>query len=136
VNTASRCGYTPQLKELQELHAKYGSKGLMVIGVPSNDFNQEDLSGGELAKFCKFNYGVEFTMLEKTSVKGANKHPLYQYLVQKSNSPNDEVSWNFEKFLVDKSGAVLGRYKSGTKPQDPQLISQIESTIGQKGQSK
>jgi glutathione peroxidase len=132
VNTASKCGYTPQLKALQTLHTKYKDQGLKVIGAPSNDFNQETLGEKELVEFCKFNYGVEFTMLEKLHVNGPKRHALYQYLIDQTKEQGD-ISWNFEKFLVGKDGKVIARYKSGVSPDDPKLVASIESALKASG---
>ncbi len=127
VNTASQCGYTPQFEGLEALHKKFQSRGLTVLGVPSNDFNQEPKKGEEIAKFCKLNYGVTFTMLSKLHVNGDKRHKLYQYLIDSSKNPKDPIKWNFEKFLVGKDGRVLGRYLSSVKPKD--LEKTIESAL-------
>ncbi|MCJ8276392.1 MAG: glutathione peroxidase [Bdellovibrionales bacterium] len=129
VNTASRCGYTPQLKGLQALQDKYGKQGLEVIGFPSNDFRQEDMDGQKLKKFCKMNYGVNFTMMRRSSVNGPERNDVYKYLVGNSSNPKEDVSWNFEKFLVDKSGKVVGRYKSNIKPSGKELVAAIEKAL-------
>jgi glutathione peroxidase len=129
VNTASRCGYTPQFSGLQKVHEKYQSKGFEVIGFPTNDFKQEDMEGEKIAEFCSLNYGVKFTMLKKGHVNGPKRHPLYKYLISKSSTPGEDVSWNFEKFLVDKYGNIVARFKSGVGPESPKLIKSIEKVL-------
>lgn len=114
VNTASSCGYTPQLSDLEKLYKKYKSEGLIILGFPSNDFNQEGLSGVEIKKFCKLNYGVTFPLFKKTSVTGDNKNSVYNYLL--SQLDNQRVGWNFEKILVSKEGKVLKKFKSAEAP--------------------
>lgn len=129
VNTASRCGYTPQFEGLQKVYDKYKAKGFEIVGFPTNDFRQEDMEGEKIAEFCKLNYGVKFTMLKKGHVNGPKRHPLYSYLIKNSSAPFEDVSWNFEKFLVDKSGKVVGRFKSGIGPDSSELIKSIEKTL-------
>lgn len=128
VNTASRCGYTPQFEQLQELYKAYKDKGLEVIGFPSNDFRQEDMDGKKLAKFCKLNYGVTFTMASRSSVIGENKNPIYQYLVENSETKKD-VRWNFEKFLVGKDGKVIARFSSAVAPNDKRLLEPLKAAL-------
>ena len=116
VNTASECGYTPQYKGLQELHERYSGKGLVVLGFPSNDFGaQEPGSAQQIQTFCERNYGVKFPLFAKGPVSGAQKQPLFAWLVEHS-SGKSEIGWNFEKFLVGPDGDVLQRFKSGDKP--------------------
>jgi glutathione peroxidase len=125
VNVASQCGYTGQYKELQELHEKYGSK-VAILGFPANNFGgQEPGSNGEIASFCKKNYGVSFQMFEKISVKGDDMSPLYKWLSTKSeNGTVDEApGWNFCKYLVDENGKVIKFYKSGVNPMSSEIIS-------------
>ncbi len=129
VNTASRCGYTPQFEGLQKVHDKYKAKGFEVVGFPTNDFRQEDMEGEKIAEFCKLNYGVNFTILKKGHVNGKDRHPLYHYLIKNSSTPSEDVSWNFEKFLVDKNGKVVGRFKSGVGPNSSELINSIEKVL-------
>lgn len=129
VNTASRCGYTPQFSGLQKVHDKYVAKGFEVIGFPTNDFKQEDMEGEKIAEFCSLNYGVKFTMLKKGHVNGPKRHALYKYLISQSSTPGEDVSWNFEKFLVDKNGKVVERFKSGVGPDSPKLIKSIEKVL-------
>ena len=119
VNVASECGYTPQYKDLQALHQKYAKDGLAIIGVPSNDFGaQEPGSNKEIADFCKKEYGVTFDMLAKVVVKGNGQAPLYKFLTDKATNPKfpGQVQWNFEKFLIGRDGAVLGRFASDVDP--------------------
>ena len=114
VNTASQCGYTPQYEGLQDLHGRYGKKGLAVLGFPCNQFGgQEPGTSGEIAHFCSTEYGVTFPMFAKIEVNGTGTHPLYTWL--KQAKPGD-ISWNFSKFLVDRKGHVVGRYDSSTEP--------------------
>lgn len=122
VNVASKCGYTPQYKGLEALHEKYADKGLVIIGVPANDFGkQEPGSDEEIATFCKKNYGVKFLMLSKVStVKGADKVPLYKYLTDKETDPKyaGEIKWNFTKFLVSRKGEIVGRFEPKIEPEE------------------
>jgi glutathione peroxidase len=133
VNVASECGFTPQYKGLQALYEKYDRAGLVVIGVPSNDFgSQEPGSNEEIQKFCKANYKVTFPMLGKVAVKGEGKVPLYQYLTSKESNPKfggEEVRWNFEKFLIGRNGEVVGRFKSKVEPDADELISAIRAEL-------
>jgi glutathione peroxidase len=135
VNVASECGYTPQYKGLQELHQKYGEDGLVVLGVPSNDFGrQEPGTSAQILEFCKSNYQVTFPLLEKVVVKGEGKVPLYQYLTSKDTNPKfaGEVGWNFEKFLIDRKGNVVGRFKSGVEPTSQPLVAAIKKELAAK----
>lgn len=120
VNTASKCGYTPQYEGLEELHKKYAAKGLKVLGFPCNQFGaQEPGNSGDIANFCQRNYGVDFQMFDKVDVNGDNAHPLYKYLTGASNSGNAEpIKWNFTKFLVDRHGKIVKRYEPATKPEE------------------
>ena len=115
VNVASKCGFTPQYKDLEELHKKYRDQGVEVLGFPCNQFGkQEPGSHQEIQEFCELNYGVSFQMFEKIDVNGANASPLYDYL--KNSAPgllgSKSIKWNFTKFLVDRSGAVIKRFGS------------------------
>jgi len=135
VNVASKCGYTPQYKGLEELYDKYEKAGLVVIGVPSNDFGrQEPGTNEEIQTFCKTNYKVTFPMLAKVSVKGPDKAPLYQYLTSKETDPkfSGEVGWNFEKFLIGRNGQLVGRFKSGVEPDSDELVKAITTELGKK----
>lgn len=121
VNTASACGYTPQYKGLEELFEKNKDKGLVILGVPCNQFGgQEPGTEEEIKTFCETKFHVSFPMTKKADVKGPNQHPLYKFLLENSSDKGD-VAWNFEKFLVSPRGEVLARYKSKVEPSDPQL---------------
>ncbi len=127
VNTASKCGFTPQLEALEQMHKTYGDK-LAIIGVPSNDFaNQDPASEKEISEFCQVNYGVSFVMTEKMHVKGAGKHPFYQWLTSKklNGKASVPVFWNFQKFLIDENGKFMDWFMSFTKPNDPKIINKI-----------
>lgn len=128
VNIASKCGYTPQLKGLQELNDKYSNSTFEVIAFPSNDFNQEPLEGVKIGDFCKRNYGVKFTIFKKTNVKGEKIDPIYAFLTSRSPTKK-QVGWNFEKFLVNAKGAVVGHYSSSIKPDNKKLQQDIEALI-------
>jgi glutathione peroxidase len=129
VNVASKCGYTPQYEGLQALYERYAKDGLVVIGVPANDFGQQEPGSDEvIAEFCKSKYGVTFPMLSKVSVKGPQITPLYQYLTSHAQ-PAGDVKWNFEKFLIGRDGQILGRYPSKVKPEDPKLTEAIEAAL-------
>lgn len=120
VNTASKCGFTPQFKGLERLYEEYKDQGLIVLGFPCNQFLSQDPGNeGEIAEFCTLNYGVTFPMHSKVDVNGENTHPLYKFL--KSNAKGllgtEKVKWNFTKFLVDKSGKVVERYAPTVEPE-------------------
>jgi glutathione peroxidase len=130
VNTASKCGFTPQLKGLEELYETYRDRGLEVLGFPCNQFGRQDPgSNGEIQEFCQLNYGVSFPMHEKIDVNGDHAHPLFEHL--KSAAPgilgSKSIKWNFTKFLVDRNGAVIGRYAPTTKPAE--LKEAIEAAL-------
>ncbi|MEN1680834.1 MAG: glutathione peroxidase [Planctomycetota bacterium] len=132
VNVASRCGLTPQYEGLQSLHKEYGEQGLAVVGVPCNQFGrQEPGSADEIADFCQKNYGVEFDMLAKVDVNGSDACPLYKHLTALDTEPEDAgaISWNFEKFLVGRTGDVVARFSPRTKPSDKDLIEAIEGEL-------
>ena len=121
VNTASKCGFTPQYEGLEELHKKYAEKGLKVLGFPCNQFGaQEPGNTEEIGAFCQKNYGVNFQMFDKIDVNGEDAHPLYKYLT--SSAPGvmgtEAIKWNFTKFLVDRKGNVLKRYAPQVEPKD------------------
>lgn len=122
VNTASKCGYTPQYGELEKLHEQYGER-VTILGFPANDFLwQEPASNSEIGEFCQRNYGVKFLMFEKISVKGKNKHPLYRWLEARSGH---KPSWNFCKYLVDKEGTVVAFFPSKVSPLSTEIIDRI-----------
>lgn len=126
VNTASKCGFTPQYADLEKLSEEYKDK-LVVIGFPANNFgSQEPGENQSIQEFCEKNYGVTFLMAEKVSVKGEDIDPLFKYLTTAENPDfTGEIQWNFEKFLVDESGKLIHRYRSSIKPLSPGIISQI-----------
>ena len=129
VNVASYCGYTRQYSGLEELNQKYGDRGLEVLGFPCNDFGaQEPGTNEEIAQFCETKYGVTFNLFDKVHAKGASQHPLYQTLTS-SVTPTGDVAWNFEKFLINKQGEVVARFKSGVNPNAPELIEAIEAEL-------
>lgn len=125
VNTASFCGFTPQFEGLETLHRKYSEHGLVVLGFPSNDFRQEAGNEEKTAKVCYVNYGVTFTMLSPISVRGANAHPLFKELARQSAAP----SWNFNKYLVDATGAVVKHFGSTTTPDSTEMVESIERLL-------
>ncbi|MBM7869039.1 glutathione peroxidase [Clostridium pascui] len=118
VNTASKCGLTPQFKGLEELYQEYKDSGLEILGFPCNQFaNQDSGSNEEIHEFCQLNYGVTFKMFEKIDVNGENAHPLYQYLKNESKGVfSKEIKWNFTKFLIDSNGKIIKRYAPTTSP--------------------
>ncbi|BCG57826.1 glutathione peroxidase [Paenibacillus sp. URB8-2] len=120
VNTASKCGFTPQYEGLQKLYEKFKDRGFEVLGFPSNQFaSQEPGSSAEIQEFCQLNYGVSFPMYEKIDVNGDNAHPLYKYLTKEAPGAlgSKSVKWNFTKFLVDSEGRVLKRFAPTTTPE-------------------
>ena len=130
VNTASACGFTPQFAGLEELHKTYGSKGLVVLGFPCNQFGAQDSgSNDEIAEFCQLNYGVSFPMMEKINVNGSGAHPLYQWLTAEAPGllGSKAIKWNFTKFLVGKDGRVIKRYAPTDKPAD--LAKDVEAAL-------
>ena len=130
VNVASECGYTYQYEGLQELHNKYSSRGLRILGFPSNDFGaQEPGSDSEIAQFCEKNYGVKFDMFSKIAVLGARKAPLYKYLTETNPKFQGNISWNFEKFLIGRDGQVIARFKSPIEPLSKEMTSAIEAAL-------
>ncbi|MDH4467067.1 MAG: glutathione peroxidase [Bacteriovoracaceae bacterium] len=131
VNTASQCGYTSQYEQLQALYKTYGDKNFVILGFPSNDFNgQEPGKDEEIAKFCKTKFQVTFPMFSKNSVKGKDKQPLYDALLKlDTKNKNEEIGWNFEKFLIGKDGTLVGRYKSSVSPDHKDIKEAIEKAI-------
>lgn len=125
VNTASKCGYTPQYTDLEALHTTYGGDDFVVVGFPCNDFGrQEPGSAEEIASFCSKNYGVSFQIMEKVHVGGDDQHPVYSWLCNSSENgvANHKVGWNFHKFLVDENGQLAASLRSGVKPLDEQIV--------------
>lgn len=132
VNTASKCGFTPQYEGLEALYDKYKDQGFTVIGFPANDFlRQEPGSNEEIATFCKVQYGVSFPMMAKIHVKGKEQHPLYAYLTSSSSFPG-KITWNFNKFLLDREGNVIARFDSRTKPEDDKMAAAIRKALKEK----
>jgi len=134
INVASKCGFTPQYEGLQKLYETYQKNGLVLLGFPSNDFmGQEPGSNYEIQQFCTLNYGVTFPIFGKLSVKGDGQHPLFAWLTDKTLHPElgGPVSWNFNKFLINRNGKLIARFGSRTKPDDPELIKAIEKAVKQ-----
>jgi glutathione peroxidase len=129
VNTASKCGFTPQYAGLEQLHETYADRGLVVLGFPCDQFgHQEPGDEGEIAEFCQLNYGVSFPMFSKIEVNGSGAHPLYRWLrSEKGGVLGDKIKWNFTKFLVAPDGSVVQRYASTTKPE--KIASDIEALL-------
>jgi glutathione peroxidase len=129
VNTASRCGFTPQYRGLEALWQKYRDRGLMVLGVPSNDFGaQEPGTEAEIKNFCSANYKVTFPMTSKNAVIGASAHPLYKWIVSQAGE-GAAPRWNFHKYLIDSKGALAGAFPSKVAPDDPKLTGAIEAAL-------
>jgi glutathione peroxidase len=132
VNTASKCGFTPQYAGLQALHDRYSKRGFTVLGFPTNQFfRQEPGTAEEIQKFCSNNYGVTFPLFAKLDVKGSNQHPLYSILTEipDDSGKSGNVGWNFEKFLVGRDGRVVRRFRSKVVPEDPKLVEAIEALL-------
>jgi glutathione peroxidase len=132
VNVASKCGLTPQYKELEALHEKYGDQGLAIVGVPCNQFNgQEPGSAEEIATFCSTKYGVEFDLLSKVDVNGENACPLYKWLTSEETNPKSPgpIQWNFEKFLFNRNGELVARFSPRTTPDSPEVVQAIETQL-------
>jgi len=128
VNTASKCGFTPQYEGLEKLYEQYGGDRFVIIGFPANNFlNQEPGSNEEIATFCEKNYGVSFPMMSKVSVKGDDMCKVYQWLTEKSQNGvlDSEVSWNFQKYLIDENGKLVATYPPKTKPDDEKIVGWI-----------
>lgn len=132
VNTASRCGYTPQYAGLEKLYQKYKDKGFVVLGFPCNQFGgQEPGTDAQIKEFCSTEFNVSFPMFSKVEVKGDDAAPIYKYLTNKDVKPagKGDVEWNFEKFLIDREGNVVHRYRSSVKPSDDELVKAIEDAM-------
>lgn len=129
VNTASKCGFTPQYESLEKLYQKYENQGLVILGVPSNDFGQQEPGNEEeIASFCKVNYGVSFPMTAKEIVSGKNAHPFYLWAKQKFGF-GTAPKWNFHKYLINRHGELINYYYSTTSPEAPRLIKAIENAL-------
>jgi glutathione peroxidase len=130
VNVASRCGYTKQYKGLEALYQKYKDRGLVVVGVPSNDFGaQEPGSAEEIKQFCSTTYNVTFPLMSKVHVKGSEQHPLYAALTSKDAPFPGDVAWNFGKFLIGRDGKVVARFDSAVTPESQELTSAVEKAL-------
>ncbi len=127
VNTASKCGNTPQYDGLEDLYSEYGEQGLVVLGFPSNDFmGQEPGTEEQIEEFCRLTYGVEFPMFEKTTVKGSDAHPFYASLAE---SAGTYPTWNFHKYLIGRDGQVIAEFSPRTQPDNAELVSAIQSAL-------
>ena len=130
VNTASKCGYTPQYEGLEALQRRYGPRGFVVLGFPSNDFKgQEPGSDAEIAQFCRATYAVEFPMFSKIRVTGPEMAPLYRTLTSLPAPLGGPVEWNFQKYLLDRSGRVVAKFPPRTEPDDPGLVAKLEALL-------
>jgi len=133
VNVASECGFTPQYEGLQKIYEKYKDRGFVVLGFPCNDFaGQEPGTNEEISEFCSRNYNVTFPMFDKIHVKGEEQAPLYRILTDNKVTGDSSVLWNFEKFIIDKKGIVVDRFRSITKPQSKKITSLIEKELAKK----
>ena len=129
VNTASFCGNTPQYSDLQAMYEHYNEKGLEILAFPANNFGQQEPgSDQEIKNFCFTKYSLTFPLFSKISVKGSDKHPLYQFLTEQSPFPG-EVEWNFQKYLVDRSGNIVGRFHHRTQPLSPEIVKEVERVL-------
>ncbi|MEX0778126.1 MAG: glutathione peroxidase [Balneolales bacterium] len=131
VNTASKCGFTPQYEQLQELYEKYSDKGFVVLGFPADNFGgQEPGTNEDIAEFCSLNFGVNFPMFSKLSVKGNDQAPLFTWLTHEDNPDfTGDIDWNFEKFLIDPDGNLKRRFRSKTEPLSDEITNAIENLI-------
>ncbi len=139
VNVASQCGATPQYEQMEDLHEKYAEQGLVVIGVPCNQFGmQEPGTAKDIEDFCKNTYQVQFDILEKVDVNGEKTAPLFKKLKDQAGKVDPtaagDVKWNFEKFLVSRDGKVVARFRTGVKPDAPEVVKAIEAELGKKAQ--
>ena len=134
VNVASKCGFTPQYAGLESLYEKYKNQGLVIVGIPANNFGgQEPGSNEEIKKFCSNKYNVSFPMMAKVSVLGPDKTPLYVYLTDKSTDPKlaGDIKWNFTKFLFDRNGNPVARFEPDVTPESPQVTAAVEAALKQ-----
>ena len=132
VNVASKCGYTPQYAGLEKVYEKYKDQGFVILGFPANNFGgQEPGTNEEIKTFCSSKYNVTFPMYSKISVKGADMHPLYQFLTDKQANPKTggDIQWNFTKFLIGKDGKVIARFESAVTPESPEVTGAIEKAL-------
>jgi glutathione peroxidase len=133
VNVASRCGFTYQYEGLEALYKEYGARGLVVLGFPANDFlGQEPGSNEQIKEFCSLNYAVSFPLFAKIHVKGRGAHPLYRFLTDKRTNPRfaGGITWNFNKFLIGRDGAVLDRFASKEEPGSERVRRAVEQALG------
>jgi len=133
VNVASKCGFTPQYKGLEALYKRYHERGFEVLGFPANDFGrQEPGTDAEILSFCSLTYGVTFPMFAKISVKGKDIHPLYAFLTDKKTNPAfaGKITWNFNKFLLDRTGAIVGRFDSKDEPLGDKIPRVVQEALG------
>ena len=133
VNVASKCGLTPQYEALQNLHEKYADQGLAIVGIPCNQFKgQEPGTNKEIREFCTTKYNVTFDLLDKVDVNGDNAAPLYKFLTSQKTEPvgSGDISWNFEKFLLDRQGNVIARFSPRVAPSDKSVVDAIEKALG------
>src|ERR1700691_3199413 len=133
VNVASKCGFTPQYAGLEAVYEKYKDRGLVIVGIPANNFaQQEPGTNEEIKKFCSNKYNVTFPMMSKVSVLGDDETPLYQFLTSKSANPliGGDIKWNFTKFLFDRNGKPVARFEPAVKPDSPEVTAAIEATLG------
>src|SRR5277367_1724285 len=133
VNVASKCGYTPQYAALEKLYEKYKTQGLVIVGIPANNFmQQEPGTDAEIKTFCSNKYNVTFPMMSKVSVLGDDKTPLYVFLTDGKTDPKfaGDIKWNFTKFLFDRSGNALARFEPNVKPDSPEVIAAVEGALG------
>jgi glutathione peroxidase len=133
VNTASRCGFTPQFEGLESLYRARRADGLVIVGFPSNDFRQELEGDGSIARFCTLNYGVTFPMTARSHVTGAAANPLFAAIAARPGPAGEPPSWNFTKYLLDRSGRLVARYDSGVEPGDPSLGAAIDGLVAEAG---
>ncbi len=134
VNVASRCGFTPQYEGLEKIYLKYKDKGFVILGFPANNFlGQEPGTDEEIKTFCSLKYNVTFPMFSKISVKGNDINPLYAYLTGKDTDPefSGNITWNFNKFLIDRNGKIVNRFDSKITPEDPNLTGDVEKYLAQ-----
>ncbi|TVQ06588.1 MAG: glutathione peroxidase [Balneolaceae bacterium] len=131
VNTASECGYTRQYSGLQKLYEQYSDKGLKILGFPANNFGgQEPGTDEEIAQFCEMNFGVKFPLFSRISVRGDDQHPLFTMLTNVENPDfTGDISWNFEKFLIDRNGNLVRRFKSNVEPDSEELLSAVDALL-------
>jgi glutathione peroxidase len=132
VNVASKCGLTPQYTGLEQLHETYGERGFSVVGFPCNQFlGQEPGTAEEIQTFCTTQYGVTFPIYEKIEVNGENRHPIYDELTQTPDGKGEagDITWNFEKFLIDRDGSVVARFRPQVEPEDAAIIESIEKQL-------